>query len=571
MTKTVCSLIVAVSSLLLAMPVSAQTSAGTLAVTTRLPDNNAKAVNPDSHLNITFDHAPTLGSSGQVRIYDAADNKLVDTIDLSIAPTDQIYNIGGFDLHAYPVLISGNTAIIYPHHHTLAYNKTYYVQMDSGVLTDGTKPFAGFSGNTSWVFTTKAAPPPADSERLVVAADGTGDFSTVQGAIDFIPDGHAKRVTIFLRKGTYGDIVCFQNKADITFLGEDRVQTVVGYPNNDALQPNYNLQPPNSGSSYRRGVFMGFNSHGMVLTNFTIRNSAGDAGGRRTQMEAILFKEVRGQQTPNLTQFIITNMNLYSHIDTIQISGQAYLADNYVEGDNDYMWGNGPCFFIHCAFKDLANGTAFTQTRNPANQHGFSILNSTFEGAAGVTGAYLGNGSGDSEVALINCAVGTISSHGWNSNGANDMEYNTTNIADGKPYDMSGWPDWVWHLDKVKDAETIANYSNPTWVLGGWAPALAPIILSQPHPKAGSVGAGKFTLEATATGVPTPTYQWMLNGAALKDGNGVSGATTSALTVDTNTHPDIIGSYTVVATNASGAATSSPVKLSAKVAAAQTR
>ena len=228
----------------------------------RFPADKATGVNPDTHLVLTFRSAPILGKSGQIRIYDAADGKLVDTLDLSIppgptaagggpnppytptpyeytsgrltnantmpgtpsgaaAPTSrdfQLTIIGGFTdaFHFYPVIVHENVATIYPHNNLLQYNKTYYVQIDPGVLTEGDGSFRGFRGNSDWTFRTKTAPPPAGSARLVVAADGTGDFNTVQGAIDAVPDGNPNRVTIFIRNGAYEEIVYFRNKTNIT-------------------------------------------------------------------------------------------------------------------------------------------------------------------------------------------------------------------------------------------------------------------------------------------------------------------------------------------------------------------
>ena len=52
----------------------------------RFPAHGAKNVNPDTHLVLTFAATPTLGTSGQIRIYDAKDDRLVDTLDLSIPP-----------------------------------------------------------------------------------------------------------------------------------------------------------------------------------------------------------------------------------------------------------------------------------------------------------------------------------------------------------------------------------------------------------------------------------------------------------------------------------------------------
>ena len=197
----------------------------------RSPADKAKEVNPDTHLVLTFPGKPTLGNSGQIRIYDAADNRMVDVLDLSIPPGPTTSNkttapyaaipyeyvsgrftnantnpgtpsgtalatpdnfqltiIGGFTdaFHFYPVIIHDTVATIYPHNNILEYNKTYYVQIDPPVLTLSDGSFSGITGKTGWTFTTKKNPPPKNSQRLVVCADGTGDFSTVQGAVDFL-------------------------------------------------------------------------------------------------------------------------------------------------------------------------------------------------------------------------------------------------------------------------------------------------------------------------------------------------------------------------------------------------
>src|SRR6059058_4788249 len=51
---------------------------------TRFPENGAKNINPDTHLVLTFSAPPTIGRSGQIRIYDVADHTLVDTLDMSV-------------------------------------------------------------------------------------------------------------------------------------------------------------------------------------------------------------------------------------------------------------------------------------------------------------------------------------------------------------------------------------------------------------------------------------------------------------------------------------------------------
>ncbi len=99
-----------------------------------------------------------------------------------------------------------------------------------------------------------------------------------------------------------------------------------------------------------------------------------------------------------------------------------------------------------------------------------------------------------------------------------------------------------------KDAEVIANYSNPAWVLGGWAPAMAPLVLT--HPAAVTARAGEtVTFSVTVAGIPRPALQWLKNDVAL------AGTTRSTLTLD-HVRAGDAGSYVVQATNASGSDTS---------------
>ena len=48
----------------------------------------------------------------------------------------------------------------------------------------------------------------AQPKRYVVAADGSGQFTSVQKAFDAIPTNNKKLVVIYVKKGTFG-IACF--------------------------------------------------------------------------------------------------------------------------------------------------------------------------------------------------------------------------------------------------------------------------------------------------------------------------------------------------------------------------
>src|SRR5262249_50533906 len=115
----------------------------------------------------------------------------------------QLTIIGGVTqgVHFYPIIIHEKVATLYPPNQLLTSGHTYRVEIDPGVLSLADGTFKGVNGDGGWTFTTKAAPPPTDSTRVVVAADGMGDFSTVQGALDFVPDHPAQRTTIFIQNG----------------------------------------------------------------------------------------------------------------------------------------------------------------------------------------------------------------------------------------------------------------------------------------------------------------------------------------------------------------------------------
>ena len=476
------------------------------------PADKATQVNPDTHLVLTFPGEPNLGNSGQIRIYDAADDRLVDVLDMSIPPgptvgvkmTPPIYTtipyeyvpsrfsnantkpgtpsgtalptldnyqltiIGGFTdaFHFYPVIIHDNTATIYLHNNLLDYDKTYYVQIDPTVLTLKDGGFSGISGKTEWIFTTKKTHPPMNSQRLVVSNNGKGDFSTVQGAVDFVPDNNPKRVTIFIKNGTYEEIVYFRNKTNITFLGQDRNKTIVCYANNEVFNPHPSNVATNEWPGTfpsRRAAFMGDNSKGIRIINMTIKTSA------KGQAEGLLLM---GEQN------IVKNVNIEGSGDALQLNGSAYLTNCKITGDGDNILGRGPAFFNNCEL--ISTAGCYMWIRNTSANHGNIFLNCKFQTLNGreteIARAPTNKGTNYPycEAVLINCVLEGISPVGWGLVGGDTSnvhywEYNSTD-SNGKAIDVSRRSSVSRQLDKKKDAEIISNYSNPAYVLNGWTP-----------------------------------------------------------------------------------------------------
>ena len=475
---------------------------------TPFPPNGATGVNPDTHLVLRFASPPTIGHAGRIRIYDAADDKLVDELDLGIpaGPTErapgpyppylatpydyggprrtnadttpgtpsapgvqpaaghyQLTIIGGFTdgFHFHPVIVHGNAATIYPHHDLLRYGKSYYVRIDPGVLTvaDGS-----FKGVNDWRFATKAHAPAADARRVTVAADGSGDFDTVQGALDWVPDRHAGRVTIFVRNGDYEEIVYARNKHDVTIQGESRDGVRIHYANNEVFNPH----PPNVGTNElpgsfpsRRAAFALDHVHGMVLENLTIATTANG------QAEGLLLN---GERT------IVKNVTIEGAGDALQTNGSAYFENIRLTGTGDTILGRGPAYFRHC---EIASRGAFMWIRNTQANHGNVFDRCTFRATGDETVlARLPDNKGRNypyaEAVLLDATLVGIAPEGWgpvdgDASHVRFLEFNSR-AADGKPVDVGKRHPASRRLDKDRDADTIAHYRDPAWVLGGWTP-----------------------------------------------------------------------------------------------------
>jgi pectin methylesterase-like acyl-CoA thioesterase len=490
----------------------------TMTITGVSPVYGASEVNIDSPLSVTFDRAPKVGNTGRLRIV-KEDGTVVDTIDMSLATQSRLN--GSTNFNYFPIIVNGNTANIYPHQ-KLAYGQTYYVTLEPGVVTDASgAPFIGFNDAGRLSFTTKTSAPAAGTTALTVAPDNSGDFSTVQGAVDFVPANNTKRVIITVKKGTYTEIVYVQsNKPFVTVRGEDRNLSVIQYANNNNFNP---------ASTTTRTMF-GVDAADFTLENISLRNTTPQGG---SQAEAF-----RG----NNNRIALNRVSLYSFQDTLLLQGQSnqggFVTDSYIEGDVDFVWGSGAVFFQNTELKMLRTGAFYNQARNGTGRNGYVFVNCKFTRAAGISGSFLNRIDPDdfpfSQVVLINTQMDGVLADPWQFNNPTNAvtaanypnirmwEYKSRDLS-GNLVDVSGRAPISRQLT---DAEA-AQWSDPAFVLGGWAPQTkltAAVNLSN--------------LSQTYTGAAlTPTVT--TEPAGLNVNVTYNGSTTP---------PTAIGNYNVVAT-----------------------
>src|SRR6186713_531029 len=109
---------------------------------------------------------------------------------------------------------------------------------------------------------------------FVVAADGNGDFKTIQEAFNAVPDYRKNATTIFLRKGTYKEkLILATSKTNVKLIGEDVLKTIVTYDDYASKKNRFGEEMGTTGSS----SFYVF-ADGFSATNITFENSAGPVG-----------------------------------------------------------------------------------------------------------------------------------------------------------------------------------------------------------------------------------------------------------------------------------------------------
>ena len=412
----------------------------------------------DTLVRLSFATEPRLGTSGRIRITDLGSGAVVETIDLTDPAPTRLVGLNPTPYRYSPVRIEGRVAVLHPRTGALAYGGAYRVDWDAGVLADGagTPLTAG-----SFTFSVRAAGPSAAVAAVTVAADGTGDFATVQGAIDWVPVGNTVPRTITVRAGVYGELVYLGSRQPlVTLRGEDRAGTVITYANNQNLNPGNNR------------AMVAIDASDVTLANLTLRNTTPRGG---SQAEAL-----RG----NGRRVVLDRVTLSSLQDTLLWNGSLFVTDSLIEGDVDFMWGGGACYFQRCELRSLGAGY-LAQVRNGETGRGNVYVDCRLTAAPGVGNVYLAridprpevaNTWPFSEVVFLGCALGPhIRPEGWLLNNATAAphvrfwEYGSTNLTGG-PLDLSRRLPDATRIDR----ETAERYRDVSFVLGWTPPVVAP-------------------------------------------------------------------------------------------------
>ncbi len=424
-------------------------SAGSL-----VPAKGETGVHSDTLLQLSFDAAPILGASGKIYVRRVSDDALVDSIDISTAPsatdTQTLLPRANLEIDALalgalpesalrarfvwyrPVSIQGNTATIKLHNNKLAFNTAYYITIDASVFGASVNgsTFAGISAADAWTFSTKAAP--SSYTQLSVAASGTtADFRSLQGALNWVmtycstgsPVAYgcntvATPKLIQIANGSYAELNLLRNVANLTIQGESRDGVSVGEINFESLNAGSGASATAAGTALSssgktighrvlgggRAAFLIENADLLQLQNFSLHNPHVRSSAYDNQAEALYFNT---SQTPTAARLVAKQMNFLSQQDTLQLKGYVWIYQSLVAGNVDFIWGGVmAALFEDCeirsVFDPASNSPGYIlQARAVAGDKGFVFLNSRLTAGPGVTQAYLARSGGTASSAYI--------------------------------------------------------------------------------------------------------------------------------------------------------------------------
>ncbi|RAK65325.1 pectin esterase [Hymenobacter edaphi] len=234
---------------------------------------------------------------------------------------------------------------------------------------------------------------------MVVAPDGSGDFRTVQEAVNAVRDLAQQPVTIFIRRGVYREkLLVPAHKTNVRLVGEDRDQTILTWADHTGDAAGHNTY-----SSYSLKV----EGNDFGAENLTIENAAGPVG------QAVAL-HVTGDRAA------FRHCRIRGHQDTLFAAAEnsrQYYQNCLIEGTTDFLFGSATAVFDHCTLHSLKDSYVTAASTTPRQRYGFVFLDCRFTAAPAAHKVYLGRPWRPyARTVLVRCELGAhIRPEGWHN------------------------------------------------------------------------------------------------------------------------------------------------------------
>jgi pectinesterase len=197
---------------------------------------------------------------------------------------------------------------------------------------------AGQDSNSGWQADEKLAGltklfETVKGRQITVDINGTGDFNSIQQAIDSVPQDNNERVVVLIKPGFYKQrVIIPKSKSFITLRGEDPCNTIISY------NLNAQMMRPDGLRTYGAdcATFVVRGASDIILENLTIENTFGPS----PQAQAVKLACERA---------VVVNCRFLGGQDTLFThSGRQYYLNCYIEGGTDFIYGHAQAVFENC-------------------------------------------------------------------------------------------------------------------------------------------------------------------------------------------------------------------------------
>ncbi|HOX82896.1 MAG TPA: pectinesterase family protein [Chryseolinea sp.] len=238
---------------------------------------------------------------------------------------------------------------------------------------------------------------------FTVAADGSGNFQTVQEAFNAVPDFRKAVTKILVKNGIYKEkLILAGSKTNVMLIGEDVKKTIITYDDFASKKNRFGEEMGTTGST----SFYVFGD-GFTAENITFENSSGPVGQAvavRIDGDMVKFVNCR---------FLGFQDTLYPHGE----KSRQYYKDCYIEGTVDFIFGWSTAVFDNCTIFCKNDGYITAASTLQETSYGFVFLNCKITGDAAENTFYLGRPWRPfAKTVFLNCYLDKqIKSEGWNN------------------------------------------------------------------------------------------------------------------------------------------------------------
>ncbi len=242
---------------------------------------------------------------------------------------------------------------------------------------------------------------PAAKYEYVVAKDGTGNFTTIQAAIEASKAFPYHRIRIFIKNGVYREKVFIPSwNTRISLIGENKDSTIISY--DDYFKK---IDKGRNSTFYTSTLLVQGND--FHAENLTIENTSGPVG----QAVALSVEADRCS---------FSNCKFLGNQDTLYVAGEnarQYFVDCYIEGTTDFIFGEATALFERCTIKCKADSYITAASTPEGVAYGFVFKDCTIEAAPGINNVYLGRPWRKyAKVVFINSKISAfINPEGWSN------------------------------------------------------------------------------------------------------------------------------------------------------------